>query len=157
VSLLRPQTLRFAGFELGLWAGLYAAYLALRDVSIAQPDVAFRHASTLVDVERAAGLFHEARLQSALDWGHAFFSAYYMVAFGPLLAATLVWLGLRRRDHYRELRTLLLLSLGIVGAVVALTAVALVAAIRRARPRREAEVIRLRPRQEALEDARRAA
>jgi membrane-associated phospholipid phosphatase len=254
VALLAPRTLRFAGFELALWAGLYGAYLTLRGFSIAKPDLAFDHASSLVELERAAGLFHEARLQAALDFGHDFFSAYYMLAFAPLLAATLVWLGLRHRGSYRELRTLLLLSLGIaavfyvlyptapprlvpglgiadtvglaahdtgsfggvrfnpyaampsmhvgwsllvglvgfrtsrrlpvraffalhpflmavtvtatgnhyfldslVGAAVALTAVALVAAVRRARPRREAELIQLRPRREPVEDARRAA
>jgi membrane-associated phospholipid phosphatase len=249
-----PRILRFAGFELALWAGLYGAYLALRGVSIAQPDVAFEHASSLVGLERTVGLFHEGALQSALVWGHDFFSAYYMLAFAPLLATTLVWLGLRHRDRYRELRTLLLVSLGIaaifyvlyptapprlvpglgiadtvglsshdtgsfggvrfnpyaampsmhvgwsllvgivgcrtarrtvvraffalhpllmavtvtatgnhyfldslVGAAVALTAVALVAGMRRIRPQREAEVIQLRPRREGLEDARRAA
>ena len=254
MALLAPRTLRFAGFELAIWAGLYGAYLALRGLSIAQPDVAFDHASSLVELERTAGIFHEDRLQSALGFAHGFFSAYYMLAFAPLLAATLVWLGLRHRDRYRELRTLLLLSLGIaavfyvlyptapprlvpglgiadtvglashdtgsfggvrfnpyaampsmhvgwsllvglvgfrtarrlpvraffalhplvmavtvtatgnhyfvdslVGAAVALTAVAIVTAARRVRPPQQAEVIELRPRREALEDARRAA
>jgi membrane-associated phospholipid phosphatase len=45
----------------------------------------------------------------------------------------------------------------LVGAAVALTAVALVAGMRRIRPQRKAEVIQLRPRREGLEDARRAA
>jgi hypothetical protein len=108
-----PRILRFASFELALWGGLYGAYLALRGISIAQPEIAFDHAASLVELERAAGLFHEESLQSALAWGHDFFSAYYMLAFAPLLATTLVWLGLRHRDRYRELRTLLLLSLGI--------------------------------------------
>jgi PAP2 superfamily len=108
-----PRIVRFASSELALWAGLYGAYLALRGVSIAQPDVAFEHASTLIDFEQGAGLFHEKSLQSALAWGHDFFSAYYMLAFAPLLATTLVWMGLRHQDRYRELRTLLLLSLGI--------------------------------------------
>jgi membrane-associated phospholipid phosphatase len=110
---LDPRTLRFAGFELALWAGLYGAYLTLRDVAIADPERAFAHASSLIQLERAAGLFHEASLQAALAWGHGFFSAYYMLCFAPLLAVTLVWLGLRHRDRYRQLRTLLLLSLGI--------------------------------------------
>ena len=108
-----PRIVRFASFELALWAGLYGAYLALRGISIAQPDVAFQHAASLVELERTAGLFHEESLQSALAWGQGFFSAYYMLAFAPLLATTLVWMGLRHRDRYRELRTLLLLSLGI--------------------------------------------
>ena len=45
----------------------------------------------------------------------------------------------------------------LVGAAVALTAVAIVVGIRRVRPHREAELIKLRPRREAYQDARRAA
>jgi hypothetical protein len=249
-----PRLLRFAMFELALWAGLYGAYLAVRGFAISEPRVAFDHGASLVGFERTIGLFHEAGAQAALSWGLSFFSAYYMACFAPLIFGVLVWLGLRHRDRYRELRTLLLLSLAIavvfyvlyptapprllpglgiadtvglsghdsgsfagikfnpyaampsmhvgwsllvglvgfrtarrlplraffalhpflmavtvtatgnhyfldsiVGATVALTAVALVWAFRRLLPRDEAEVVQLRPRREALEDARRAA
>ena len=36
-----------------------------------------------------------------------------MVGFGPLIATMLIWLGLRHRALYRELRTLLFVSLGL--------------------------------------------
>ncbi len=54
-------------------------------------------------------------MQDALATGHleSFFSTYYMLGFGPLIAATLVWLGLRHRDEYRRLRTWLLVSIAI--------------------------------------------
>jgi hypothetical protein len=107
---------RFAGFELLLWAGLYGAYLAMRNVAIGSPDQAFSNAASLIEIERAAGLFHEVGLQHlvAVDLHlESFFSAYYMLGFGPLIAATLVFLGARRRDAYRELRTWLLVAIAI--------------------------------------------
>jgi hypothetical protein len=109
------RSARFAGFELLVWAGLYGAYLALRNVAIASPDRAFSNASGLIDLERATGLFHEVEVQRALVSLHVdgFFSVYYMLGFGPLIAATLVWLAARHRDAYRELRTWLLVALAI--------------------------------------------
>ncbi len=108
-----PRLLHFAAFELALWAALYGAYLAVRGFAISDPHVAFEHGSALVGFERTIGLFHEASAQDALAWGHSFFSAYYMACFAPLILGVLVWLGLRHPDRYRELRTLLLLSLAI--------------------------------------------
>jgi hypothetical protein len=110
------RTLRFTGFELGLWAGLYGAYLALRNVAIGSADEAFSNARAVVDVERAMGIFQEVAVQDALAVAlglERFFDVYYMVGFGPLIFATLVWLVLRHRDSYRELRTMLLLSIAI--------------------------------------------
>lgn len=110
------RTFRFVGFELGLWAGLYAAYLALRNVAIGSADEAFSNAATVVDVERALGIFHEVTVQDALAVAlglERFFDLYYMVGFGPVIFATLAWLVLRHRDAYRELRTVLLLSIAI--------------------------------------------
>ena len=107
---------RFAGFELGLWAGLYGAYLATRNFAIGSADQAFANASMLIDVERAAGAFHEVAVQRALTSDlplERFFDLYYMVGFGPVIAAVLVWLALRHRGEYRELRTWLLLSIAI--------------------------------------------
>jgi hypothetical protein len=107
---------RFAGFELALWAGLYGAYLALRNFTIGSADEAFANAATVVDVERALGVFHEVAVQDALAIGlglERFFDLYYMVGFGPVIFATLVWFGLRNREAYRELRTVLLLSIAI--------------------------------------------
>jgi hypothetical protein len=107
---------RFAGFELLLWIGIYGAYLATRNLAIGSPEQAFSNASSLIEVERAAGLFHEVGLQHlvAVDLHlESFFSAYYMLGFGPLILATLVFLGARQRDAYRELRTWLLVAIAI--------------------------------------------
>ncbi len=104
---------RFAAFELLLWASLYPAYLAIRGSSIEDNQQAIAHASSLVDLERAAGLFHEAAVQKAAGSVGDVLSAYYMLGFGPLIAGVLIWLGFRHRPLYCELRTLLLTSLGL--------------------------------------------
>jgi hypothetical protein len=103
---------RFALRELVLWASLYGLYLVIRGASIGDLDEATAHAWQLVHAEQALGVFHEQSLQNALAPAAELFSAYYMLGFGPLLAAVLVWLLLRHRDLYRRLRTVLFVSLG---------------------------------------------
>jgi len=102
---------RFTLVELLLWLSLYPAYLAVRGTSISDGETATAHASDLVGIEQALALFHEATLQRALSFASSFFATYYMLGFGPLIATVLVWLALRDRPRYRELRTLLFLSL----------------------------------------------
>jgi PAP2 superfamily len=104
---------RFAALELGVWASLYPAYLAIRSSSIDDRHDAIAHASNLIDVERATGLFHEAEIQNVFGPIVDALSAYYMLGFGPLIVTVLVWLGARHRDLYRQVRTLLLGSLGL--------------------------------------------
>ena len=104
---------RFALLELLTWASLYPAYLAIRGSSIDDGHAAIRHATDLVNVERATGLLHEADVQTAVSPIVDAFSAYYMLGFGPLIATVLIWLGIKHRDLYRGLRTLLFVSLGL--------------------------------------------
>lgn len=104
---------RFAALELMLWASLYPAYLAIRGFTIGNPDQAASNALQLIDLERALDLFHESALQRLVGSTIECLSVYYMVGFAPLIAVTLVWLGFRHRAHYRSLRTLLFVSLGI--------------------------------------------
>jgi hypothetical protein len=108
-----PQLSRFVFFELAVWASLYPVYLTIRGQTISEPGVAIDHAVEVTNLERTLALFHEAGLQHLLSFAHAFFSAYYMLGFGPLIATVLVWLGVKHRDRYRELRSLLLASLGL--------------------------------------------
>src|SRR5919106_5042054 len=105
--------LRFAALELLLWVGLYGLYLAVRGASIASADEALANARALVDLERALGLLHEARLQDALGALEEALSVYYLLGFAPLLVGVLTWLAFRQRDVYRELRSLLLLSIAL--------------------------------------------
>ena len=117
---LPTNLLRFAAFELAVWASLYAAYLAVRGATIGSPEDALRNGREIVAAENALRIFHEARIQEALSALEWFFSAYYMVGFAPLIAITLVWLALRHVHRYRELRTALLVSISIATVVFVL-------------------------------------
>jgi membrane-associated phospholipid phosphatase len=108
---------RFAAQELAIWAGLYGVYLAVRGVAIGEPDDAVAHASDVVSVEKAVGVFHEVQLQQALLPVADFFSAYYMLCFGPLIASVVVWLALKQPVLYRQLRNALLLSIALATVV----------------------------------------
>src|SRR3954467_6348216 len=81
---------RFALAELALWASLYPAYLAIRGLTIGDPDQAVAHATRLIDFERTFALLHESDLQQLVASVVQFFSVYYMVGFGPLLVTVLV-------------------------------------------------------------------
>lgn len=102
---------RFIALEALIWAACYGLYLSVRGFSIGSQSEAMRHAGDVVDLERTVGIFHEASIQSTLSPVVDFFSTYYMVGFGPLLALMLVWLARRDPVLYREMRTALLASL----------------------------------------------
>src|SRR5436189_6059436 len=104
---------RFVACEVALWALVYPLYLAIRGWSIGSPGAAVADAWRVIRLERALGLFHEAALQRVTASADDVFSVYYMLGFAPLVVAVLVWLGIRHRQLYRELRTLLFVSLGL--------------------------------------------
>jgi hypothetical protein len=124
VALPRPRAgtgrLRFVSLEVLLWLGLYPVYLAIRGLSIDGYGTALANAHDLISVERSLSIFHEGGLQDALSSFHGFFSTYYMVGFGPTVAATLIWLAFMRREHYVQLRTALFVSVAFAAVVYAL-------------------------------------
>jgi hypothetical protein len=128
VALPRPRAaagrLRFVGFELALWLALYPVYLAIRGLSIDSYATALSHAHDLISVERSLSLFHEASLQDALAPFHGVLSTYYMFGFGPVVAATLVWLAFARPSLYRQFRTALFVAVGFAAVSYALLPVA---------------------------------
>jgi hypothetical protein len=116
-SAARLGALRFAGLELLVWTSLYGLYLAARGLSIASTDEAVANARDVVDVERSLGLFHETRVQDSMGALDEVLSVYYMVGFAPLLFAVVAWFAIRNRPVYRELRSLLLISIGLAAIV----------------------------------------
>jgi hypothetical protein len=124
VALPRPRAgtgrLRFVSYEVLLWLGLYPVYLAIRGVSIDSFSTALANARDLISLERSLSIFHESAVQDALSAFHGFFSTYYMVGFGPVVAATLIWLALVKRQYYVQLRTALFVSLAFAAVVYAL-------------------------------------
>lgn len=115
---------RFGVVELAVWTSLYGLYLAVRGLSISSGDEALENARSVIDTERALGLFREASLQDTLSALQQASSAYYLVGFAPLLVGVLVWLALRDPDRYRQLRTVLLLSIALATIVHVLLPVA---------------------------------
>lgn len=111
---------RFVAFELAVWSGLYGTYLAVRGMTMGSPTDAFGHAWDVVGLERTVGVFHEPAVQELFAPAEGFFSAYYMVGFGPVIALVAVWLGLRDRSMYRALRNALLLSIALATVVFVL-------------------------------------
>ena len=124
VALPRPRAgtgrLRFVSYELLLWLALYPVYLAIRGLSIDSFSTALANARDLISLERSLSIFHEGVVQEALEPLHGFFSTYYMVGFGPVVGATLIWLAFMRRDDYVQLRTALFVSLAVAAVVYAL-------------------------------------
>jgi hypothetical protein len=114
---IRTGLLRFAAFEIAVWAALYGAYLAVRGATIGDQGKALANGRHIAAAERALGLFHEVQVQHALAALHGLFSAYYMAGFAPVVAATLVWLAIRQPLQYRDLRTALLVSLSLATVV----------------------------------------
>jgi hypothetical protein len=118
----RPRTraarlAAFVGVELLMWVAFYGAYLAIRGVAIGAEPTAMANAHGLIDVERALGIFHEARIQ---DWFRPVvdgLSLYYMLGFGPLVGVVLIWLAAADRVTYKWLRTALLVSVGIASVI----------------------------------------
>jgi PAP2 superfamily len=112
-SATSSRSLRIVGMEIALWASLYGFYLAVRELSIASTDEAMANAREVIDVERALGLLHETRFQDALAPLDDLLAAYYLFGFAPLIVGILGWLLIRRPAVYRDLRTVLLVSIGL--------------------------------------------
>jgi hypothetical protein len=118
----RPRTravrlTAFVGVEVLMWVAFYGAYLAIRGVAIGAEPTAMSNAHGLIDVERALGIFQEARIQDWLSPVVDGLSLYYMLGFGPLVGVALIWLAAADRVTYRWLRTALLVSVGIASVI----------------------------------------
>ncbi|GAA2586734.1 phosphatase PAP2 family protein [Actinomadura fulvescens] len=98
--------------EVTLLLVLFAAYKwgrTLVETGVAQ---AMANASGLWDLERTLRLPNEQTLQNlVLHWEHTALlsNLYYVGVHFPGTAALLVWLWIRHRDHYKRIRTELVL------------------------------------------------
>ena len=110
-------------------AAFYLAYSAVRNLFGSEGDrveqardVAFEHATDVIAVERAVGLYFEERLQDwylslPADGGIVAWNVYYGTAHFVVTAAVLLLLFLTAPDRYRRWRTTLgvTTALAIVG------------------------------------------
>jgi uncharacterized membrane protein YbhN (UPF0104 family) len=99
------------GRQLAIFALLDMAYELSRTLAVGDRSVALRHAHSIVNTERSLGLFHELDVQrwamhapsivmSVANW--TYFNCQFTLTFGFVL-----WVYLRRNEHYTRLRNLI--------------------------------------------------
>ncbi len=106
--------------ELLLVAGLFTVYKAGRMLSTGRTEEAFHNAARIWDAERALRLPDEGSVQRLLLHGDTLVhtaNTYYASVHFPATALFLIWLYLRRPDHYLWARSVLVV---LTGAALAL-------------------------------------
>jgi PAP2 superfamily len=104
----RGALARSVALELVLVASLFLAYRFGRLLVGHSSADALHHASELIGWERAVGLPSELGLQQLLlssEIVTRLANIYYASVHFPLTVLFLVWLFVRSRDHYRQIRT----------------------------------------------------
>lgn len=102
--------------QLGLFALAYLGYRLVRGLIEGDVGAAFDNARTLVDIERAMGLFFEPALQAwALAWPGLVevSSGIYVHSHFAITTSFLVWLYLRRNDDFYFVRDMFMVSMAI--------------------------------------------
>ena len=99
------------GRELALVVALLLVYKYGRYlIATHHVDEALRNAREVIDVERALGVFSEARLQDLVDGNVTvirFLNGYYLIAHVAVTAAAFFWLYARHADVYRRFRNVM--------------------------------------------------
>jgi PAP2 superfamily len=116
----RGSLLRTVGLELLVVAALYVAYRYARLLVGHSSAVAFGNASDLIGWERALRLPNELVVQQMLLSSEPvtrLANIYYATVHFPLTIAFLIWLFVRARDHYRQIRTSMALLTGMAMVV----------------------------------------
>ena len=110
-------------FEILLVLGFYGIYSSVRNIfgsAAVNPDRALTNAETVMDIERALGLFHEEAVQRAfIGWDGfiRFWNIFYGTFHFVVTIFALVWLFLRFPLRYSKWRNVLLstTALALVG------------------------------------------
>ena len=100
--------------QLALFSGAYWAYRVVRGIVDTQATQAFENARTLVDAERAMGLFFEPGLQAwaeGQEWLMWTANAMYVNSHFVVTTAFLIWLYVARNHAYYFVRNMFLVSM----------------------------------------------
>ena len=124
---LLPRGWRDLTLQLGIWFGFLLLYQLARGTADRDPAAAFANGLKVIHFERnVIGMF-ELTLQNlteATDWlGSIAAFTYWNSAF-TVVGLALLWVYLRRHDHFRQLRNWLLLAnvIGLLGYALMPTA-----------------------------------
>jgi membrane-associated phospholipid phosphatase len=110
-----------------IWLGFLGAYQVARGVADRNPAAAFENGLKVIDFEQRANALFELSLQAYVNSSHvlafATWGTYWLSQF-TILAVTLMWVYLRRNDHFTRFRNMIMLAnvIGLAGYVVAPTA-----------------------------------
>jgi membrane-associated phospholipid phosphatase len=102
--------------QIALFGGAYYAYRLVRGFVDGQEGLAFENARTLVDWERAMGLFFEPALQGwAKSEDAVIWTANWMYVNSHFVVTTtfLIWLYIARNHAYYFVRNMFMVSMGI--------------------------------------------
>lgn len=103
-------------FEIAILAGVYLVYAFSRGSLDARASVALDHARTLMDIEKAMGIFVERDIQ-ALFLGNSILThlanVLYTVCYYPSVILFALWAYWRHRPQYKFVRTVFVISAAI--------------------------------------------
>ena len=102
--------------QLALFAGAYYLYRIVRGIVDGQAGLAFENARTLVDAERALGLFFEPGLQAwaeGQEWLLTFSSWMYVNSHFVITTTFLIWLYIARNHAFYFVRNMFMVGMGL--------------------------------------------
>ena len=106
--------------QFALFGGAYYVYRLVRGFVDGQAVLAFEHARTLVDIERAMGLFFEPAMQTwaeGQDWLLTASNWMYVNSHFVVTTAFLGWLYLARNHAYYFVRNMFMVAMGLALAL----------------------------------------
>lgn len=122
-----PRGWRDLAFQVVLWLGFLLLYQLARGLANRDPATAFANGLEVIEIEkRLLGLF-ELDIQRAVettDWLTTITAFTYWNSAFTVVAIALLWVYLRRHEHFHRLRNLLLLAnvVGLLGYMLLPTA-----------------------------------
>ncbi|MDQ4029418.1 MAG: phosphatase PAP2 family protein [Actinomycetota bacterium] len=122
-----PHGYRDFARQLAIWFGWLLAYQIARGMADRSPAEAFENGLKVIDLERRLGTLWELSLQGALvssDFLIELSSITYWLSQFAVLGLSLLWVYLRRNEHFLRFRNTILLAnaVGLVGYVLLPTA-----------------------------------
>ena len=113
--------------QLAIWFGFYVLYQLARGAADRDTAAAFDNGLRLIDLEKRMGALWELSLQGALGSSHLLIEltswTYWLSQFA-VLGLALLWVYLRRNEHFLRFRDTVLVAnlIGLVGYVLLPTA-----------------------------------
>jgi membrane-associated phospholipid phosphatase len=122
-----PRGWRDFGRQLAIWFGFLLLYQVVRGIADRNPTRAFENGLRVIDVEeRVTGLFELSlqKLIASSEFLTAAVSWTYWQSEFTVVGLTLLWVYIRRNEHFYRFRNWILLAnaIGLVGYVIAPTA-----------------------------------